>query len=193
MVLPILTFDEHALSPRFGYVFEPAWLEPHESILGMLWKFMRANRPAAAAVVSQIGARPTDGYAGLKPSPPHVDALAVATLLGARPAVIRSAMSGQQQDADLVWCPSCLGVGYHSIVHQRCGQQRCPIHGGLLRRHCPNCGHTSAYWLDAQLLDAAFRCRHCRALLCAGACVRWPGKWRLRSKQRTAITRARWG
>jgi hypothetical protein len=79
MVLPILTFDEHALSPRFGYVFDAAWLEPHESILGMLWKFMRANRPPAAAVVSQIGARPIDGYAGLKPSPPDVDALAVAS------------------------------------------------------------------------------------------------------------------
>ena len=56
MVLPILTFDEHALSPRFGYVFDAAWLEPHESILGMLWKFMRANRPAAAAVVLLIWA-----------------------------------------------------------------------------------------------------------------------------------------
>ena len=53
MVLPILTFDEHALSPRFGYVFDPAWLESHESILGMLWKFMRANRPPATMPAQQ--------------------------------------------------------------------------------------------------------------------------------------------
>jgi len=42
--LPILTLDERVLSPRFGYVFYAGWLEPYESILGMLWKFVRANR-----------------------------------------------------------------------------------------------------------------------------------------------------
>lgn len=191
MVLPILTFDERSLSPRFGYVFDPRWLEPHESILGMLWKFVRANRPVAAAVVAQIGARPSDGYTGLRPHPPDVDARAVAWLLGIRAAVVRDAMPGQQ-GANLAWCPNCLCVGYHSVVHQRDGQQRCPIHGGQLHRRCARCGQASANRLDAQLLDSPYRCRHCQALLCAGAYVHWSGKCRLRPEQRMAITRARW-
>lgn len=191
MVLPILTFDERSLSPRFGYVFDAGWLEPHESILGMLWKFVRANRPVAAAVVAQIGARSSDGYAGLKPHPSDVNARAVARLLGIRACVVRDAMP-EQQGANLAWCPSCLSTGYHSVVHQRSGQQRCPIHSGQLHRHCARCGQASTFRLDAQLLEAAFRCRHCQTLLCSGACVRWSGKFRLRPAQRMAITRARW-
>lgn len=191
MVLPILTFDECSLSPRFGYVFDASWLEPHESILGMLWKFMRANRPVAAAVVAQIGARPSDGYAGLRPCAPDVDARAVARLLGIRACVVRVAMPGQQ-GASLAWCPTCLNAGYHSVVHQRAGQQRCPIHGGQLHKLCAHCGQASVYRLDAQLLDAVFRCRHCQALLSSSASVRWVGRCKLRPEQRIAITRARW-
>jgi hypothetical protein len=89
MTLPILTFDERSLSPRFGYVFDVAWLEPCESILGMLRKFVRANRPVAAPLVEQIGARPSDGYAGLRPCGADVDARAVARLLGIRGAASR--------------------------------------------------------------------------------------------------------
>jgi hypothetical protein len=153
MTLPILTFDERSLSPRFGYVFDAAWLEPCESILGMLWKFVRANRPDTATLVEQIGARPSDGYAGVRPCGADVDARAVARLLGIRGAVVRDSMPGNAAFADLAWCPSCMSAGYHSFIHQRAGQQRCPIHGGVLRRHCSRCGRASAYRLDAQLLD----------------------------------------
>lgn len=52
--LPILTFDERVLSPRFGYVFHRRWLDPYESVVGMLWKFVRMNRLAGHAVVTQI-------------------------------------------------------------------------------------------------------------------------------------------
>ena len=34
--LPILTFDERVLNPRLGYVFDRRWLDPYESIVGML-------------------------------------------------------------------------------------------------------------------------------------------------------------
>src|SRR5574343_1370151 len=180
MALPILILDERSLSPRFGYVFDAGWLEPHESILGMLWKFVRAKQPPAATVVAQIGSRPVDGYAGLRPCFPDVDPQAVARLLGIRCALVRQSMPDYAARADLTWCPSCLGLGYHSVVHQYAGQGRCPIHGSLLRQHCKHCGRASAYWLDAQLLDATFRCRHCRVLLCASASVSSLGKRRLR-------------
>ena len=60
MSLPILTFDERSLSPRFGYVFAPRWLDPCESIVGMLWKFVRMNRLSGHAVVAQISRKAVD-------------------------------------------------------------------------------------------------------------------------------------
>jgi hypothetical protein len=41
MSLPILTLEQNALSPRFGYVFHRRWLQPYESVVGILWKFAR--------------------------------------------------------------------------------------------------------------------------------------------------------
>lgn len=193
MALPILTFDERSLSPRFGYVFDAAWLAPYESILGMLWKFMHANRLAAAAVVAQIGMRPTDGYDGLQPCPLDVDGGVVARLLGIGRASVRDGLlSPAATRAELAWCARCMSAGYHSVVHQQARQLRCPIHGGALRRHCACCGNSCAYRLDAQLLGAPFRCRHCRALLCSSARLNWADRRRQRPNERLAITRARW-
>ena len=56
MALPILTFDERVLSPRFGYVFHRRWLQPYESIVGLLWKFARLNRLAGHTVVMHLAA-----------------------------------------------------------------------------------------------------------------------------------------
>jgi hypothetical protein len=41
MSLPNLTLDHSALSPRLGYVFHWPWLQPYESVVGILWKFAR--------------------------------------------------------------------------------------------------------------------------------------------------------
>jgi hypothetical protein len=32
-MLPILTFDEHQLTPAYGYVFNATWIDPYESIV----------------------------------------------------------------------------------------------------------------------------------------------------------------
>ena len=80
MSLPILTFDERVLSPRFGYVFQRRWLDPYESIIGMLWKFARLNRLPGQAVVMQLCRGPVDPYAGIDPG--DVDVRSVARLLG---------------------------------------------------------------------------------------------------------------
>jgi len=192
VTLPILTFDERSFSPRFGNVFDAAWLEPYESVLCMLWKFVRINRPVTASLVAQISTKPVDGYAGVAPTTDEVHADSVARLLGVRPRVIRDSMP-DLAGTHLAWCPSCLNVGYHSVVHQLDGRRSCPIHGSKLRRECSSCGSLSAYRLDPQLLDGPFRCRHCRAWLCSSACPSWLGRPRLRPWQRMAITRARWG
>ena len=43
MGLPIMMFDERKLTPSFGYVFNPKWLDPEESIVSILWKLARMN------------------------------------------------------------------------------------------------------------------------------------------------------
>lgn len=193
MALPILMLDEHALSPRFGYVFDPAWLDPYESILGMLWKFVRANRLAAAVLVAQIGTRPADGYEGLRPCEPDVDVRAVGRLLGIPRSRVSTGMLSQGPAlADPAWCATCLNAGYHGVVHQQPRNTRCPVHGGALQRRCGSCGRPSAYCLDAQLLDTPYRCRHCRARLSSNAGWSWGCRRTLRAKDRMALTRARW-
>jgi hypothetical protein len=41
--LPIMTFEDVPLGPSFGYLFDPRWLGPYESIVSMLWKFGHMN------------------------------------------------------------------------------------------------------------------------------------------------------
>jgi hypothetical protein len=53
VTLPILTLDEHALDPRLEYVFQRTWLQPYESLVGMLWKFAHMNRLPGHLVLSQ--------------------------------------------------------------------------------------------------------------------------------------------
>jgi hypothetical protein len=84
-----------------------------------------------------------------------------------------------------------MSLGYHGVVHQRERHARCPIHQLPLLAACLHCGQTSDYWLDAELLDAPFRCRHCR---------RHYGSWAsplpcvpLTRERRIAVTRSALG
>src|SRR3982751_1751665 len=102
--LPILTLDERVLSPRFGYVFQAHWLQPYESIVGMLWKFVRANRLSGAAVVAQIGFGGTDPYEGLEPTSKQVDCRVVARLLHVKRSSVLAGMARQRGFASLRYC-----------------------------------------------------------------------------------------
>jgi hypothetical protein len=57
---PILTFDETKLSPSLGYVFRLQWLDPHESLVSMLWKFAWMNRLPGHTVATQVAMRTID-------------------------------------------------------------------------------------------------------------------------------------
>ena len=63
-MLPIMTFRAAQLSPSLEYVFDPRWLDPFESVVGMQWKFARANGVAGHIVVGQLTDKPVDVYAG---------------------------------------------------------------------------------------------------------------------------------
>jgi hypothetical protein len=62
VTLPILTLDELTLAPRHGYVFQRAWLQPYESVVGMLWKFAHMNRLPGHLVMSQLCDHSIDPY-----------------------------------------------------------------------------------------------------------------------------------
>jgi len=161
MALPILMFDQGALSPRFGYVFHRRWVQPYESVVSILWKFARMNLLSGATLVTQLRAEPLDPYEGVGPE--EVDLKAVARLLGVTQRSVRVGMHPVAKPSTwLRYCPLCMSLGYHGVVHQEERHARCPIHRLPLLTACRDCGRRSAYWFDAQFLDAPFRCRHCR-------------------------------
>jgi hypothetical protein len=191
--LPILMLDERVLSPRFGYAFQARWLEPYESVLGMLWKFVRANRLSGAAVVAQIGAAPTDPYEGLEPTATQVDCRVVARLLHIRPSsvvagLLRSLHEGQRPA--FKYCVRCLSSGYHGVIHQAEGRRVCPVHRCAMHEGCRHCRQAFAFRLDAGLLDAPFRCPSCRCYLASPASVRFAEQKRFGNRERAAITRS---
>jgi hypothetical protein len=189
--LPILTMDERLLSPRFGYVFQRRWLDPYESILGMLWKFARMNRMAGNALAAQLSAEPIDPYTGVRPTPTEIDVRRVARLLGLTQCSVRSALPwpGAATSPYIRYCPRCLVRGYHGVVHQVERHSQCLLHGLPLQVRCRHCDRTSDYRLDAQLLDSPFRCRHCRGHYASGP-PRFLNRSPLKHQARVALTRA---
>ncbi|HEX6708006.1 MAG TPA: hypothetical protein VF169_24920 [Albitalea sp.] len=65
--LPIVVYDERALKPHVGYVFNANWLDPHESIVSMLWKFASMNVMPGHALVARLVGEDIDPYAGIEP------------------------------------------------------------------------------------------------------------------------------
>lgn len=192
-MLPILTFDERKLTPSFGYFFDARWLEPYESIVGVLWKFACMNGLAGHVVVTQLCARPVDPYEGIEPTPIDVDVRGLARLLGLPQKALRAGLGrpggSRSMSRYLRHCPRCMTLGYHGVVHQFLGAMQCPVHGDWLEEACRVCGHASAYRLDAQLLGAQFRCASCRRPYGRSA-VRRAGPRPLPVCMRTAITRS---
>ena len=161
MALPILMLEQNALSPRFGYVFHRSWLQPYESVVSMFWKFIRMNRVSGATLVRQLCPDPADPYEGM--SMRNLDARLIARLLDIpRRSVFEGMVRASDGRSSLRFCSRCMSLGYHGVVHQRESLTRCPIHGLPLLTACVHCGRASSYWLDAALLDAPYRCRHCR-------------------------------
>ncbi|WP_218510741.1 hypothetical protein [Variovorax sp. dw_308] len=190
VTLPILTLDEHALDPRLGYVFQRTWLQPYESLVGMLWKFAHMNRLPGHLVMSQLCSHPIDPYEGAVPA--SIDVARVARMLGISRRIVREGICHATNDTSpfLRFCPSCISAAYHSRLFQLERHARCPIHGDALRDVCRRCGRSSAFRLDSQLLDAPFRCKHCRRCYSSLGYAP-PTVYRcLAPKARAAVTRA---
>ena len=65
--LPIMLFDERTLTPSFGYLFDPKWLNPFESIVSILWKLARMDRLSCQAITTQLAKTDIDPYEGVAP------------------------------------------------------------------------------------------------------------------------------
>ena len=117
-MLPILTFDSTRLTPSMGYVFHPKWLHPYESIVGMLWKFARANGVAGHTVVGQLTDDPVDIYAGVMPTTNEIAVPRVARLLRVGQKDLRASLEREEgyrwNRPTLTWCRSCLRRGHHA-------------------------------------------------------------------------------
>jgi hypothetical protein len=178
------------VTSQLGYVFQRRWLQPYESIVGLLWKFARLNRLPGHAVAAHLCARTIDPYEGIEPF--DIDVRLVAQMLDIAHKSV-SAGIGKTFDSTsphLRYCPRCLNQGYHAHAHQLLRIRLCPIHEKPLLTLCRHCGRTSAYRLDAQLLDAPFRCRHCRGYHTRSGTAPPPHHFALEPKERTAIIRA---
>ena len=165
MALPLLVFDAERLSPALGYVFDPHWVNPDESMASILWKFAHVNAIAGHVVVSHAAKQIVDPYEGVAfhhddihlerlRMTLHLPTSALRVALGPRSATRR-------MSPYLRWCHSCLLQGYHSVVHQFDSVRRCPIHRKPIAMLCPACQQPARYRLHAQLLDAPYRCGSC--------------------------------
>jgi hypothetical protein len=193
--LPIMLFDERKLTPSFGYVFDAKWLDPHESIVSILWKLARMNRLSGHLITAQLSRSSIDPYEGVAASRSEVDMRRLRQALRLPLNIVRASLlpDALQRIGSpyFRYCRKCLYRGYHGVVHQLETVKRCPVHGcDLLEEACRYCDSRTPYRLNAYLLDGPYRCGNCRSLYSS----RVPSllnKPALSKKARTAITRLR--
>lgn len=109
----------------------------------------------------------------------------ILTLLAPRAIVSFLYVARPLMSEDLRLCPSCTLLGYHSVVHQIAGLERCPIHGDPLIEACPVCRrHFGAYNIRRA---HAFACPHCgNSLLANSLLTVFPTELKVAEKRRIA-------
>jgi hypothetical protein len=60
----------------------------------------------------------------------------------------------------LRWCPECIQVGQHSLLHQFKLIKRCPVHETILFDSCPNCLKTIPFFFSGFGLSEPFTCKY---------------------------------
>lgn len=161
---PILIFQERVLSPALGYIFNPAWIDPHESILSILWKFGKSNSLPGHVVAGLLHAH-TDPYDGVEATRDAVDIRRLRASLCLPLKTLRGSLIPSSPYRPTCrffrYCPVCMSRGYHCVVHQFDVLKECPIHKRALESACRDCGYRAPYHLNALLLDAPYRCAQC--------------------------------
>ncbi len=195
--LSIMLFNERKLAPPFGYVFNPDWLDPHESMVSILWKMVRMNRLSGHLVTTQLAkASGIDPYEGVAACRSEVDMRRLHQALGLPLKIVRGSLVPDAlrsfSSPYFRYCRKCMCRGYHGVMHQLESVKTCPVHGTTLAVECDDCGARTPYRLNAYLLDAPYRCAFCRNLY-ASHPPAISNKRPLSKKARIAITRSRLG
>jgi hypothetical protein len=163
---PVLTFEEAALSPALGYVFDPRWVEPCESIVSLLWKFARANGVPGHLVAANLAPR-IDPYEGVEPVSGQLDIQRLRRIVPIAPKALRTSLFPAElmpaASKTFRYCSVCLRSGYHSVLFQLTRITYCPAHQRPLQSACRHCHYTQPLRLNARLLDRPFRCAQCGA------------------------------
>jgi hypothetical protein len=108
-------------------------LRQSQTILGIAWKLGRMNALPGQIVAKQLALRAIDPYEGIPPTDSHV----AVSVLARTFAIPRKALKDGLQRTDslqrmhdrLRYCPLCMKLAYHGVMHQRAGATRCPCHG----------------------------------------------------------------
>lgn len=58
----------------------------------------------------------------------------------------------------LQYCPICISMGYHSLIHQLTLVNQCLIHKCPLKTSCPNCHISHLFHLQDKNMDSSFVC-----------------------------------
>ena len=162
---PIMTMDEHRLTPAMGYVFNPKWVDPCESLVSILWKFARANA-VAGQVTARLMGPDIDPYEGVAAHSDLIDVRRLRRTFDLPPKALRGSLipaaHKNRCSGCLRFCRRCMARGYHSVVHQFDCVEVCPAHRFPLESACRQCGYEAPYLINVQLLEAPYRCAHCR-------------------------------
>jgi hypothetical protein len=163
---PILTVDERRLTPALGYLFNPKWLDPCESLISILWKFEKANA-LPGHVVARLMGPDVDPYEGIAPQPGNVDIRRLHDTLRIPIKTLRRSLLQPSQRrryrSVFCYCRRCMVRGYHSVLHQIEGVSVCPAHRQEMQTACARCGYEAPYLASVQLLETPYRCAYCRA------------------------------
>jgi len=192
--LPIMLFDQQKLAPSFGYVFDLSWLDVHDSLLSILWKFIKMNGVPGHVVLRLLAKTDIDPYDGIAVCQSEMNLKRLQQDFGLSAKVIRDsftpALLGNAISPHFRFCRRCLSRGYHGTPYQFQSVMRCPIHADLLETQCRFCGKSSPYHLNAMLLNSPFRCGYCSKRF--GTCAPdFAHRLPLKKSARRAITRAR--
>ena len=162
---PIRTLDEARLTPALGYVFDKKWIEPWESLVSILWKLQMTNALSGTAMMRLL--RPDlNPYEGIPPRQGLVNTVRLNEALGLPKKTLRVALIEEAEQRRycevLRYCRFCMSRSYHCLLHQMASATRCPAHRYPLQSACVQCGHETPFCLTVQLLEAPYRCAHCR-------------------------------
>lgn len=153
-----------------SYTTRPEWSSDGESMWMRLSKFSLFNRLSLHALAGLVAVRADEAFSA------GVDVRRADRFVPARLTRILEIPEASTRDGfclsnghpALVWaatelryCPACLELGFHAAWFQWRFIERCPVHGGRLRRGCRKCGAPIPYLLNSSMATHPLSCARC--------------------------------